>query len=196
MSSLFCAFSFLFYISNFNITICAFQSYSELYLSFSIVFSPYIESLSVIAWLCKHMFNMSRSKIKGYYFWPDPWLYGLLLFTFLTKKKKKKRPQLNSFKFLSCLTYWQRQELLEGRMTWNSNVVQRDRAVQETLEWVRLSHRGWWKEMKNKSSCLGFVRTGAWEHPAAILSHGFVVKVPSRHVVFMQSLMCLRQDLS
>lgn len=110
MSSLLGALPYLFYISNFNINICVFQSYSEPHFSFHIVFSPYIESLSEIVWLYKHMLNMSTSKIKGYYFLPDPQLYGLLLFTFLTQKA------LNSFKFLSCLTYWPRQELLEGKM--------------------------------------------------------------------------------
>lgn len=54
---------------------------------------------------------------------------------------------------LSCSTYWQKQELLERKTVWNANVVQSDRDVQESLEWISLSNLGLWYKMENKSAC-------------------------------------------
>lgn len=105
-----CYFSYLVCISNFNINTCTFQSSSESFVPFHIVFSCWIKYLSAIVWLYKHMLYMSRSKIKDIIFTSSAIIWLITVHIYDQKRS------LNSFKFFSCLTFWQRQKLLEGKM--------------------------------------------------------------------------------
>lgn len=184
-------FSCLVSISNFNINICTFQSSSQPFVPFHIVFSLWIKYLSGTVRPCKHILNMSRSKIKDIIFTSSAIIWFITIYI-----SDQKSPSIH-LNFFSCLTCWQRQKLLEGKMIWNANVVQRDRAVQETLECVRLSDLGWWREMKIKIHISSFVTKGGGVYPADVLFNSKVSgqKCSWRWEVFTRSLMCRRLEL-